>query len=158
MAATKIFAILGDIGDRFKIDIPFALLNTAKNMNLDVQYSPEYMKFYLNYIEGENDKTPLVYLKQLSDLMLPEQTLTLLLKELVSIDFDKNVATTPWMVKQNKDDLKGISNWRFPTEAQAGLAAIMWLNIAEHKRNQNDFKHQFKHVLRILEVSSIWSK
>lgn len=62
----------------------------------------------------------------------------------------------PWSVKEDCDDVKPISNWRFATQQEAALAATMWIATPIEKREPNHFRYQFKHTLLILGIESEW--
>lgn len=98
------------------------------------------------------------WLKQNPDCKQPEKCsqtkcTCLSLRELVSMDFSKSMVNTPYAVNKDIASLKPISNWRFETQEHATLAASLWLNIPIEKRNVNEFRYQFKHILLMLGVT-----
>lgn len=78
-------------------------------------------------------------------------------RDFVSMDFDKSVEKTPYMVKQNTDVLKPLHNWRFETEEECLLAISLWLATPEEGREINHFRYTFKNVLKMIGSNTVWS-
>ena len=81
------------------------------------------------------------------------------LRKIIDYDFSNSCKEHPWCVKKDIAFFQPLNNWRFETEKEAYLAASMWLNIPIDKKDINQFRFQFNHVLRILgNTESVWSK
>ncbi len=78
-------------------------------------------------------------------------------RDFVSMDFSKSVENTPYMVKQNIDELRQLSSWRFQTEEECLIAISLWLAIPENQKELNHFRHTFKNVLRMIGADTCWS-
>lgn len=78
-------------------------------------------------------------------------------RDFVSMDFDKNLAETPYMVKQNTDELRELNSWRFQTEEECLLAISLWLATPITSREINHFRHTFKNVLKMIGATTAWS-
>jgi hypothetical protein len=78
-------------------------------------------------------------------------------RDFISTDFDRSVADTPYMVKQNTDELRQLNNWRFQTEEECLLAIALWLATPEENREINHFRHTFKNVLRMIGANTVWT-
>lgn len=73
------------------------------------------------------------------------------------MDFDKNLAKTPYMVKQDVEELSPLMYWRFETEEECLLAIAMWIATPKEERELNHFRHTFKNVLKMIGCNTAWS-
>ena len=78
-------------------------------------------------------------------------------RDFVSMDFDKAVDNTPYMVKQNTDVLKPLHSWRFSLEEECLRAISLFLAWPVDEFEINHFRHTFKNVLRMIGSDSEWS-
>ena len=78
-------------------------------------------------------------------------------RDFVSMDFDKSISETPFMVKQNEDLLRPLKYMRFQTDTECLLAISIWLATPVEKQDINHFTHTFKNVLRMIQAETAWS-